>query len=355
MKRRILSAVAGLTSATLLSGCGFHGLYSTPLPGGADLGSHPFHITVEFTDVLDLVPQSSVKVNDVAVGKVDKISLDGWTAKVDLTVNGDVDLPSNARAEIRQTSLLGEKYVELEQPAAPDSGRLGDGANIEIRRTGRNPEVEEILGAISLVLSGGGLAQVQTIMHEMNNIFNGRTDKIKDLFGQLTTFVGALDSQKAAILQAIDQVDALSAHLNQQKQAITDTLDTMPSALSVLSSERDDFVGLLNSLSNFGSVATTVMNQSNNNLIANFKSLQPTLTELNKGASNLPKALDVLATAPFPGAVTQALKGDYISVSLHYPGLCLPDITNPNGAYNTCNGRGAKPSNLAAPIPGVTG
>ena len=74
------------------------------------------------------MPQSTVKVNDVEVGKVESVelskasdnsgdqSLNGWTAKVKIQVNSNVQLPSNARAEVRITSLLGEKYVALEQP-----------------------------------------------------------------------------------------------------------------------------------------------------------------------------------------------------------------------------------------------
>ncbi len=57
-------------ASLVLSGCGFKGLYSAPLPGGADLGDHPMTIVAHFDDVLDLVPQSAVKVNDIAEGKV---------------------------------------------------------------------------------------------------------------------------------------------------------------------------------------------------------------------------------------------------------------------------------------------
>src|SRR3712207_492756 len=108
--------------ALLLAGCtegGFGGLYNTPLPGGADVGDHPYQVTAQFGDVLDLVPQASVKVNDVAVGRVAKIELapDNKVALVTLVVNGSVTLPANAGAELRQSSLLGEKYVQLRQPA----------------------------------------------------------------------------------------------------------------------------------------------------------------------------------------------------------------------------------------------
>ena len=79
-------------------------------------------VTAEFADVLDLVPQSSVKVDQVTVGSVEKIELNGWTARVTLRLPKNVELPDNAVAELKQTSLLGEKYVAA-RAARPDAAR----------------------------------------------------------------------------------------------------------------------------------------------------------------------------------------------------------------------------------------
>ncbi|MGE5719104.1 MAG: MlaD family protein, partial [Nocardioidaceae bacterium] len=142
-------AAMACAGALALSGCDFD-VYSLPLPGGADLGDEQYSVKVEFRDVLDLVPQSSVKVNDVTVGKVTDIDVDGYQAEVTLALRGDVDLPDNALAEIRQTSLLGEKFVSLEPPAGGASAeKLENGDVIPLDRSGRNPEVEEVLGAMS--------------------------------------------------------------------------------------------------------------------------------------------------------------------------------------------------------------
>ena len=43
-------------------------------------------VHVQFRDVLDLVPQSTVKVNDVTVGKVTDVSLKGYSADVTLEI-----------------------------------------------------------------------------------------------------------------------------------------------------------------------------------------------------------------------------------------------------------------------------
>ena len=184
LARVLAPALAGVLT---LSGCGFHGLYSAPLPGGADLGSHPYRVLVDFADVLDLVPQSSVKVNDVTVGKVESVSLVGWQARAQVVVNGDVRLPANAYARVRQTSLLGEKFVSLSYP--PD-GEVSDPVSlaqaphpgyayphIGIGRTGSTPELEAVLGALSLLLNGGGLEQIKTITHELNQALTGHAGR----------------------------------------------------------------------------------------------------------------------------------------------------------------------------------
>ena len=69
MSARRLVALLGLAAVTL-TGCKFEGAASFPLPGGEATGDDAYEVVVEFPDVLDLVRQSSVKVDDVSVGSV---------------------------------------------------------------------------------------------------------------------------------------------------------------------------------------------------------------------------------------------------------------------------------------------
>ena len=98
---------------------------------------------------------------------------------------------------IKQTSLLGEKYVALEQPMdTPAAPTLKNGDIIPISRTGSAPEVEEVLGALSLLLNGGGLQQIQIITTELNKALQGNESAVRDLLSQLNTFVGTLDRRR---------------------------------------------------------------------------------------------------------------------------------------------------------------
>ena len=309
----VLLAVASL----VLSGCGFQGLYTTSLPGGADLGDHPMTIVAHFDDVLDLVPQSAVKVNDIAEGKVTKITLDGWKAKVTMQVNSRVHLPANARAEVNQTSLLGEKYVALEPPvSAPSATLLKSGADIPLSKTASAPEVEQVLGALSLLLNQGGVEQIQVIARELNTALEGNEGAVRNLIGQLNTFVGTLNGQRDKITTALVNVNTLAATLNRQQTVITDALDTYPAALKVLAQERGKLTTLLSSLSRLGTVATGVISATQADFVSALKSLSNPLKQLTAAGSDLPGALRIAGTFPFPlGRSREFVKGDYANLS----------------------------------------
>ncbi|MET9626674.1 MCE family protein [Lentzea sp. NPDC006480] len=313
--KKLVVAVAALL---LVSGCGsggFDGVYNMPLPGGADVGDHPYRVKAQFKDVLDLVPQAGVKVNDVPVGRVEQIDLaaDGWTAEVTLLVNGDVQLPANAFAKLRQSALLGEKFVELGKPKDAN-GKLADNAVIPLDRTNRNPEVEEVFGALSLLLNGGGVAQLQNITKELNNAMQGNEQQIRSLLGNLNTFVGELDKHKAEIVRALDSINRLAGTLAQQREKIAVALTDLEPGLRVIAEQRTQLVTLLQSLDKLSDVAVDTVNKSRDDIVADLKALQPTLQKLAESGQNLPKAFELLLTYPFPDAAVDGIKGDYTNL-----------------------------------------
>src|SRR4051794_9134161 len=304
-----------LSAAVLVSGCKFNGAASIPLPGGQGSGKGAYQVTVEFTDVLDLVPQSAVKVDDVTVGSVKSIDLNHYTARVVVSVNKNVVLPENTRASLRQTSLLGEKFVSLDRPADEEStGRLRNGATIGLDRTTRNAEIEEVLGALSLVLNGGSLEQLQVINRELVLALKGREDSVRDLFTQLDTFIGGLDKQKQDIVRALDGMDRLTARLAAQRQTLSTALRDIPPGLSVLADQRAQLTQVLTGLNRLGDVATRVIHQSQQNTVADLRALEPILTQLNAAGKDLPDSLELLTTYPFPRTVDEGIKGDYANL-----------------------------------------
>jgi phospholipid/cholesterol/gamma-HCH transport system substrate-binding protein len=317
--RRTASWLAlAATGALALSGCKFQGAGSFPLPGG--VGGDGYQVKIEFTDVLDLVPQSAVKVNDVTVGTVKDITLSkgGYTAVVTVSIKRDVVLPDNATAALRQTSLLGEKFVSIDRPKDA-TGTLRDGMYIPLKRTTRNADIEEVLGALSLVLNGGSLEQLQVINSELTKALKGREPQVRDFLTQLTGFVGGLDAQKGQIVRALDGLDRLSGKLAAQTKILDVALRDIPKGTSVLADERAQLTQVLSGLNNLGTVATRVISATQQNTIADLRSLQPILTQLAAAGKDLPNALELLTTYPFPRTVALpdnkgGIRGDYANL-----------------------------------------
>jgi len=334
LKRRRAVVVLAV-SAVALSGCEFTP-YSLPLPGGADLGDHPYTIKAEFRDAMDLVPQGGVRSSDVTVGRIKSVTLNknSWTAEVTMEINGDTVLPDNALATIRQTSLLGEKFVSLDPPEGGGSGRLSDGDVIGLEQSGRNPELEEVLSAAALLFNGGGLDKVNTITRELNNLMDGRESNIRDLIENATAFTQTLDQNKNAILNALEKIDTLAIATNKQEDEIDDALRDIPPALEVLDDQRNDLVKMLKSLDNLSDVATDVIRRSKADTLTDLRNLQPVLKALADAGDSLVGSLRGLITFPFSDGLVddsvarvEASCSEY-SVETARKGYCPGDYLN---------------------------
>lgn len=316
-----LAAATGL-AASAMAGCssgGFNGIYSIPLPGGARLGSHPYQVTAEFSDVGDLVPQSAVMVHNVAVGRVTRIYLPAgsWIAHVTMIVNGRVHLPANAIAQVSQTSLLGEQYVALSSPpGVPPTGRLADHAVIPLSRTTTNATVEQVLGALSLLLNGGGISQLHVIVTQLDAALTGNEPQIRSLIVRMHTVLGNLNQHRKSIMTALDGLGTLSATLATRDRQIGHALDGLTPGLRVLAAERAQLVTMLTSLHRLSGVAVSTIRASQAQVVADLRELAPTLRNLADAGQNLPLALQVLLTYPFTNRVLKAVKGDYLNVYL---------------------------------------
>jgi phospholipid/cholesterol/gamma-HCH transport system substrate-binding protein len=355
--RRTATALTAALAVTVLSGCGFRGASSIPLPGGEGQGDDAYELTVEFEDVLDLVPQSAVKVDDVTVGSVTDIAVDGYTARVELSVNPDVELPANTTASLRQTSLLGEKFVSLDAPPTEQArGRLRGGETIGLDRTTRSAEIEEVLGALSLVLNGGSLEQLQVINTEVVAALEGREDRVKSALGELETFVGGLDQQKDSIVRALDSLDRFTARLVEDREIIATALEDIPAGVEVLTDQREELTEVLTSLDQLGDVAVRVIDASKANTVADLEALVPILTQLNEAGTALPRSLELLTTYPFPRTVTEGIKGDYANLFVTLD-LDLQQIAEAEGIpLPLPSGSSAPapvPSAPALPVPGT--
>jgi phospholipid/cholesterol/gamma-HCH transport system substrate-binding protein len=317
LRRRWLAALAILLLVAGTTGCQWRGLNSLPLPGTAGGGSGSFTVQAQLPNVTNLQPNSRVRVGDVTVGNVTKVEMQGWHALLTMTLDGDVDLPANSTVKLAQTSLFGSLHIELAPPVdEPPNGKLHDGSLIPLSAASTYPSTEQTLAAISMVLNGGGVGQIQDITEALSTAFDGRADDLRSLINQLDEFVGHLDDQKNDILAAAESLNNLVGQIAAQKPVVDKALETIPDALKVLSDQRQTIADAVQKLGQFSALASDSITQTKDALVQELRDVAPVLKSLADAGPALTRALDVLPTYPFPkSTLTKWNRGDYANLT----------------------------------------
>lgn len=313
---RAVGAVAVVSA--LLAGCSAD-LQDYTLPGGADVGDDPLEVSIHFDDVLDLVLQSSVKVDGLDAGRVSGISLadDGWTAEVDIVLRNDVALPANTKASIQQTNLLGEKFVQLTAPEnEPATGALSDGAVIDTGDSRTATNIEQVLGALSLLLNGGGVDQIQPIVEELRNLSEGRESELTETIRSADELISGLNRQRDSITRALEGVNLMTSRANEQRAQIQAALDELPAGVAVLEEQRPQFVEMLRRVDELGEVGSDVLLESREDLIADLRALRPVLQYLGESTPEVIELAGFVPTFPFPDSSIESTVGGAANVFL---------------------------------------
>ncbi|KUI34212.1 mammalian cell entry protein [Mycobacterium sp. GA-2829] len=311
-----LGVVAAMS--LLLTGCGdWRGLNSLPMPGTAGGGPGSFTIRAEMPDVNNVQQNSRVRVGDVNVGTVTEIERQGWHAVLTMTLDGDVNLPANATATIGQTSLLGSLHIELAPPVAePAEGRLREGSVIPLTSGGAYPSTEQTLAAVSMLLNGGGIGQIQDITTALSTAFAGRESDLRSLITELDRFIANTNQQTDDIISATDSLNNLVSDFAEQDPVVDKALTTIPDALNVLREERDSLAEALDQLGKFSALAADSSNQTKDALVQELKDIAPVLKSLADSGPALTRSLGFFTVYPFAQeTLDKWFRGDYANLT----------------------------------------
>lgn len=322
LSSRTRAAIATVTVGAVAAVAAVVGLGALPdvttarLPGAAG-GDETYPVEVRFRDALDLVPNSTVRVADVPVGRVTTIEVGkdgpGYVAVARLEIDDSVDLPAGTVATIRSTSLLGEKYVDLIAPEH-GTGTLRDAGVIPLGRTTQDVEVEQLLSSLGALLNGGGLQQLATITREFSTALGGHEEDTRALLEDLDAIVGELDRGRPALLAALRSSARLNAVLADQRRVLTRAVDDLDPATGVLADQVADLHRALLSLRLLGERATRVIRASTDATVDDLAALAPVAREVGKVADLIPENLTLLVTYPFADTAVPAFSGSYGAV-----------------------------------------
>ena len=274
-------------------------------------------LVAEFTDVGDLVTRASVQQSDANVGSVRSIKLvtrDGrWLALVTMRLKEDTATPRGTRAVIRSTSLLGEKFVDLEAPA--DGGPSLDADDvIPASQTAKAPELEEVFRQLGAILASGALEDLGSFVNATAMIVEGREADVGRVLDGTAKLVASLRAQKDAIASAVGNLNSAAATLSKGSSTLDRSLRTSADALRIVAAQRGQLDALLVQLDRLGRPLGELTRRHGRDIDAQVKDLNRIVPQLYAARDKLKTAVDRLP--PFTKLFARAIPGDYIQLDI---------------------------------------
>ena len=370
MTRLIRMSALALTLLLLFTGCSAT-LKDIPVPGTGVSGD-TIEVSAPFLEALNLAEGATVKVNGVDSGKVQGVTAKDFTAVVAMKMRTDAKLRRGATLRLRYTTPLGELFVDIDNP---DSGELmGDGDEFTLEETDTAPTVEDALSQASLLINGGGLAQLQVVTEELNTTLNGREDTVRSLLERSNTFMTEANATTGDIDLALRSLTSLAKTLQAREKIINRAVREVRPAAKVLRVNTPGLTKLLAQVDRFAATANGTVGRTRNQLIAILREVEPILAELQKNNAKYPVSLKKLialgkTTAGFipndyaaiklavdlGGLSAKDLLGLLGQLGIELPDIPLiPDLPLLNGGQNNGGRNNAGPGILPN-LPGLPG
>lgn len=302
-------------------------------------------------DASGIVPRNDVRLNDIVVGQVTSIDLDGLRARIDFEVSDDVELPAGTRVELRKTSLLGEYFLSL---VPEGSGRLQPGTVIPLERTRRAAELETIVSQAGALAAQVNIDNLNRILTTLDTGFAAGPDAVGDLFESMAGTATSLSALRTDINATIDSIDGLAATLAPETSTFRTAISRFADGAEALASTNDGLDELLTELNHATGSLAGLLERNRENLASATPVVRRTLQEVVDHLDDL--ASTITGLEGFNRGWACAADGSYLNFIFPLtPELATVDI-NPDRCRNIEEGpRGRDRPTQVELLPGLDG
>ncbi|HWM12817.1 MAG TPA: MlaD family protein [Solirubrobacteraceae bacterium] len=199
--------------------------FGGPIP----LKPQGYRFQVSFAEATALATEADVRISGVPVGRVKTIEPDNQTGRSVVVIELQsryAPMPSDARAILRQKTLLGETYVEL-TPGSRDAEPVDDGGMLDEGQVSPTVQLDEIYRTFD----SDTRQAFQAWMQEQAKAIGDHGRDVNDALGNLAPF-----AEDAAVLVDI---------LNRQEGAVTNLVSNTGVVFEALTARGDQLRSLI--------------------------------------------------------------------------------------------------------------
>lgn len=186
--------------------------------------TNTYPIKAEFTDATGVLRGDPVKIAGVEIGKVTGFEVDEGTATIDMEIQEDVDIPTNATVDIKFLNLLGQRVVNILEPDDPASESLADGATIPVAQTRPALDLSVVFNNLRPLIQSTNPEEINTVSRAILKVFKGREDEFAGILGNVGELTKTLADRDQRLARLVEDLDDVTVILNDQKGNIKASL-----------------------------------------------------------------------------------------------------------------------------------
>ncbi|WP_372790776.1 MlaD family protein [Paraconexibacter sp.] len=263
--------------------------------GPTPLKPNGYRFEVAFPEATQLAVEADVRVAGVAVGKVreKRRSDDGNSTVATIEIEPKyAPIASDARATLRQKTLLGETYVEMTTGSA-SATPVPEGGRLPSKNVKSTVELDEILDALDPFTRSA----FRTWQQSLAVAVDGRGRDLNDSFGNLPGFIESggelldvLNEQRASLRGLVKNTGVVFGALTRREDQLRRLVENGDTVFTAIQREREAFAATWRIFPTFLDESKATFTR----LDSFSRKAQPVVADLKVAMDDLAPTLDAL-------------------------------------------------------------
>jgi phospholipid/cholesterol/gamma-HCH transport system substrate-binding protein len=218
---------------------------------------------------LQLPKYGDVRVHGVIVGQIRSVRQDDDEAVIKLGLQPDQarNIPENVSVEIRPTTLFGQKYVSLVDPADPSPKPLHDGSVIPASRVTTNVELQQILATLFPLLRSIRPGDLNSTLYALATALQGHGEKLGETVDQLDSYLAAMNEQLPTLRTDLERLADVSNTYALAAPDLVNLLRNATTTARTVSQQADQLKAFVTSMTKLSKVSTRVLTTNEQGII----------------------------------------------------------------------------------------
>lgn len=260
-------------------------------------------VTADFADTTGVYVGNGVTYLGVKVGEIVEVEPRGTVMRVVMHLEPGTEVPQEAAAEILQSSLVTDRFIEL-GPAYTGGATLADGDHIEASHTRAPATVDQVAKAIDdLVLAldaglgpGKGGRGLGDVLATAADSLDGTGTPLRRALSESRDALEVINAKEADLTAVTDDLVALVDVLASRDRLIRTFTRAATETTGVLADQRDELVATLDSLDDLTRAADRFLRDNGDVLGDDIAGLADLVELVRSHQDSLAEAFDVMPT-----------------------------------------------------------